>query len=452
MKKIFDFIIIGGGPAGSTAATNLTRNGFEVLVLEKEKFPRFHIGESLLPFCYHIFKDLDILDQMEKEFTRKPGATFSNEDNSQYSHWCFDKVIHHPSYLSFHVNRDRFDEMLLDNSAKHGATVMQETKVLSVNLDSKDLVRVEAKGKNNGKKEFLGKFLIDASGQNSFLGKKMNSRVRRASINPRIAYYSHWKNYEKDEALKNGSIRIIMLGGEKKGWIWMIPLEENLVSIGVVVELDYAKKQRELKGNDLLEDDWGTTFYLSELKSSLFADQVTKPATMTREVTASSDYSYNVEQKHGDNFAIIGDASAFLDPIFSSGVFLAMKSAMIVTQALMKKGEDGNLLSEAYQDLEGGYGLVEKMITTFYDDNTIRLSQAGSSWLQGYEKYENAYAHLHLILAGDFFTNHKKYVASLDLLSDKKSTDRYKNLTAHTEDEIRKHCTSNPVLDNLPTD
>lgn len=105
MDKVYDFVIIGGGPAGSTAASNLARNGFKVLVLEKEKFPRFHVGESLLPFCYGLFKDLGVLGQMEKEFKRKPGVTFSNSDNTNSSNWCFNHLIKDDSHLSFHVER-----------------------------------------------------------------------------------------------------------------------------------------------------------------------------------------------------------------------------------------------------------------------------------------------------------------------------------------------------------
>jgi flavin-dependent dehydrogenase len=434
--KVYDYIIIGGGPAGSTAATNLARNGFKVLVLEKEKFPRFHIGESLLPFCYHIFKDLGVLEQIESQFVRKPGATFSDIHNSKYSHWCFDKVIDDPSYLSFHVRRDEFDKILLDNSSKNGATVLEETKVTNLDMESSNLVIVEVETKDKKTKKFLGEFIIDASGQSTLIGKKLIAKHPRPALR-RVAYYTHWKNYGYDKPLANGTIRIVMLEGEKKGWIWLIPVGENQMSIGVVVDMSYANQQKRVY-NDSNEHDWVNDFYLNELSSSDFVKQIIDGAEMLQDISITSDYSYNVDHKYGEKHALIGDASAFLDPIFSSGVFLALKSAMLVTNALMQK--DKNAIEEAYKELEGGYRLVERLITSFYDKNTIKFPDNNPDSIKDYGEYESAFSVMHLILAGDFFKNHEKYFKSIEALSDKKTVDRFKNLTNHGSEAVLQYC------------
>ena len=149
MQKVQDFIVIGGGPAGSTVATQLARKGYSVTVFEKEKFPREHVGESLLPFCYQMLDEMGILEDMKKYMVRKPGVMFISADGKKKNTYCFNKVIHDESALSFHVLRATFDDMLLQNSRKFGATVLEETKVTNVELDRPDeTVKVDVMDKN----------------------------------------------------------------------------------------------------------------------------------------------------------------------------------------------------------------------------------------------------------------------------------------------------------------
>jgi flavin-dependent dehydrogenase len=439
--KIYDFIIIGGGPAGSTAATYLSRNGFKVLVLEKEKFPRFHIGESLLPFCYHIFHELGVLEQMEKEFSRKPGATFSNIDNSRFSHWCFSKVIPDPSYLSFHVSRDRFDQILLDNAKINGSEVLEETKVTHVEHQKDDaLVTIKTAGINKLKNDFQCRFLLDASGQNTFLGKKMGSKEPNITLGNRIAYYSHWENIKSDESIDGGNIRIVSLEGDKLGWIFLVPLGGNKVSIGVVLEKAYVSEKKGNKSG-LSSKQWNEKMYLDELDSSPFIKELLVSANRLMEVHVTSDYSYNVKQKYDSWYALIGDASAFLDPIFSSGVYLAMKSALIISEAAGKyiKSEQGiELLDDAYQTTSGGYKVVEELINAYYEKDAIKFSEVDK--MSDYDKYETVYSMLHLVLAGDFFNNYDKYIRAIETMKDKKKLDQYKNLVNNTDEHAKTMC------------
>lgn len=439
MERIYDFIIIGGGPAGSTTATNLSRNGFSVLVLEKEIFPRFHVGESLLPFSYDLFKDLGVLEVMEQEFERKPGVTFSNIDDTRSSNWCFSHHLKGESKLSFHVRRYRFDQILLENSHKHGAELKYGMKVSSVDFSRPGAVEI----KTVDGLSFKAKFVLDATGQDAFMGKTMGTKTKQPMLSQRIAVSTHWKNANWDETLILGNLRIIMLEREKKGWIWMIPVAPGKLSVGVVTELDYFKKQKRSSTSDsnFLEE-----FYKQELFSSKLGHEILSNGEMIQEVAVNSDYSFNVTEKYGDRFAIIGDASAFLDPMFASGVFVAMKGAMIISDALVQKFKIGNeaALALAYEETNGACQLIEKLIAIFYDPERVKFSELTPNETSQYVKFENAYTIFHLILAGDFFSNHKRYLDAVDLLSDKKKIDQYKHLSAQTNDVLRETCRAIP--------
>lgn len=439
-EKVYDFIIIGGGPAGSTAATNLARKGFDVLVLEKEKFPRFHVGESLMPFCYQIFQELGVLEIMEKEFLRKPGATFSNLDNSRFSHWCFSNVIKNPSHLSFHVSRDRFDQILLDNSRSAGAEVREETKVTNVDfvLDQSKVV-VHTSSAFGNDISYTGRFLLDASGQDTFTGKKLGTKQQHPRFSKRIAYYSHWVNLQADEPLDKGNIRIVALEGERKGWVFVVPIDKARTSLGVVLDMDYTKKQR-ANHNSGSSKDWIDTFYKSELASSPFLTQLTVGAEMVEPVRVTGDYCYTISEKFSKQYALIGDAATFLDPIFSSGVFLAMKSAMLVSSSAAEflQTRELKVLEDTYQSMVGGYRVVEELIATFYTPNAIRFSDTDQH--TDYDNFESTYSILHLILAGDLFQQHEKYLKAINKLRDEKALKRYKNLVNVKDKEVKEMC------------
>ncbi len=434
-KEQYDVIIIGGGPAGSTSASTLVQLGHSVLLLEKAKFPREHVGESLLPFCYQIFQDLGVLEKMEANFTRKPGVTFSNIDGSSYSNWCFAHVIKDPSYLSFHVRRAKFDHMLLQNSIEKGAKVWEETKVLEADFTSSD-ESVTIIAERNGKRMDLNaRFVIDASGQDTLLANQLKCKKPFERLNTRVAYSTHWVNLNWDESLKEGNIKIVHLEGEKLGWLWMIPIGEDRLSIGLAVNMDYAKAQR--RELSKTSDDWVKDFYLQELKSSSLASKIINGAKIAQPISANGDFSYYADQKFGDRYAMVGDASGFLDPIFSSGIYLGMKGgqrvAHGVSDILNQKGRA--LLNDAYKDIEGAYKLVENLINTFYQPDSIKWAGADKAFDQSYEKFESAYSILHLILAGDFFTNHEKYIKAIELLRNKSMIEKYRNLIKHPEVE-----------------
>lgn len=447
MRKLYDQIVIGGGPAGSTMASKLAMNGQQVLVLEKEKFPREHVGESLLPFIYQLLDELGILEEAKAQFSRKPGVTFSNVDGSEFSHWCFKHVIQDDSSLSFHVRRAQFDQLLLETSRKKGAEVREEMRVLKVDLDSNpQQATVFAENAAGEAMEFTARMVVDASGQSTLLANQMKTKKPFESLRPRVAFSTHWQNAKLSPDLAVGNIKIVHLEGEKMGWFWMIPLKDRL-SIGVALNMDYANKQRRaLKGQT---DDWQTALYLKELEESPVAQEVLQGATRMAPVAANGDFSYYTSTKWGSNFAIVGDASGFLDPIFSSGIYLGMKSSMLVADGITEflAGKGDSTIETAYGDIQGAYRLVEKLINTFYEPGSIKWSQAGEKFDLSFKKIETAYSLLHLILAGDFFTNHAKYIKAIDMLGSREKIEQYKNLIGHAAPGLEQQLCDAPEVE-----
>lgn len=435
---VFDVIVIGGGPTGSTAATVLAQKGHSVLVLEKEKFPREHVGESLIPHTYGCIERMGVLEEMKKISTRKPGVSFLSADGKKQSLWCFNKIIKDESYLSFHVIRSAFDKMLLDNSKKKGATVLEEVMVKDIVLDNPDeIVEVTGVDKDGNKKIYRAKFLVDASGQSTVLGKKLGVKKSYKDLD-RVAIFNHWTNTNFDTGLKQGVIKIVYIGGEKKGWIWVIPVSREHLSIGVVVNNGYVKQQKQ-KLEASGSSNWEKDLYLQELAESPLMNTVLKGAKLEHRTLIAGDYSYYCEKKYGTNYALVGDAGAFLDPIFSSGIYVGMHSSELVAEAIHDKLANGNgnvKMDEVYVNINGAVNLLEKFIRLFYTPESLNFSNLGNPEHTLFHKFEMAYKIFHYLLAGDFFSNYEKYGPFIDTLRDNKTLAKYESLIAYQTNDM----------------
>jgi hypothetical protein len=255
--------------------------------------------------------------------------------------------------------------------------------------------------------------------------KKPHKELDRAALS------THWLDAKFTEGLAEGLLHIVYLGGEKKGWIWVIPIAVNRLSIGVVLNHSYIRQEKAQLAKKGVQD-WQLALYRQELWSSDFVRDLLSTAHIAQPLMFNGDYSYTVEKKYGANFALIGDASAFIDPIFASGVYLSMNSARLVAQALHQKFNTGNgegeaYLAEAYTQINGAYALLEKVIQMFYNPEAINFAQVGPAIHLLHHQLENILSVGHYLIAGDFFKNHKRYDLFLDFLQDAENLKNYKH-------------------------
>ena len=430
MEQKREVVVVGGGPAGSTTAGLLARAGHDVVLLEKAKFPRDHVGESLLPFCYNLFQDLGVLGELEKRFVRKPGVRFLNADGSVSTTWCFNHVLSDASYLSFQVNRSEFDHVLLKNAARLGVEVREEVRVKDVDVaSSPDQVTVHAVDSANEETTYRAKFLVDCSGRDALVGSKYGWRRLREE-HDRTAVWSHWGNVKLAGGLEEGLSLILYMGEEQKGWIWVFPLDVDRITAGFVAQNSYIREQRQ-KLQDAGSTNWEYDLCMKELTRSPFVAQLLEGAEPRMRMMVNGNYSYEVKNHYGTNYAMVGDARGFVDPIFSSGVFLSMKSAYLVSAAVRERladpAGDNPLMADAYTKITGAYNFVHRMILLFYNPHALTWAEIGADG-QSHKRHETAMAAGHYMLAGDFFENHEKYHRYFTALENAEDFRRYQKV------------------------
>lgn len=347
----FDVAIIGGGPAGSTAAILLARQGRRVVVLEKERFPRFHIGESLLPYNLPLFDELGIREQVESAgFMRKYGARFCLADGSRSSSVRFGDGRFTEIPMAYQVERSAFDEILLRRAAECGADVREQTAVAGYRIEP-DGVTVDVAG---GAEPIRARFLIDASGQANLTANREG--IRRLCPNLRkVAVFGHFRGIPLPDGPEQGDIIIFRLDN---AWFWFIPLSREKVSLGLVVD------RSDLKGRDP-----EAVFDEAINRSPALLDRVGNRELVDR-LRTMVDFSYTNDRMVSDRLVRIGDAAGFLDPIFSSGVYLAMVSASIAAPAVGEALDAGVPVNRALHRYERKLRRVmrafRKMIDGFY--------------------------------------------------------------------------------------
>lgn len=342
-----DVIVIGGGPAGSTAATLLAQQRFSVTLLERERFPRFQIGESLLPYNNDLFERLGVTDQLETgDFFPKYGAYFVTGDGAVEYSFRFDKRLADPYRKSFQVKRAEFDHLLLKNAAKHGVEVREETPVTSVDLSDPNKVVV------NGNLE--ARFVIDASGHGAVVGSRVGDKSAIAQLK-KIAFFAHYRGVSRAEGRDGGSTVIVVL---RNAWFWLIPVTADVMSVGLVVDREHFLRCG-LEPEELLERTIRATPWVAERM---------KDAERITQIYARKDFSFRMKKMVGPNYALIGDAAGFIDPIFSTGVFMAMKSADFASAAVASKLREGSMAKlETYErDMGRGLDRYLKFIEHFY--------------------------------------------------------------------------------------
>ena len=316
-----DVLVIGGGPAGSTAAALLAEKGYQVTLLEKAHHPRFHIGESLLPANMPLFDKLGVRDEVEAIGMEKWGAEFVSPWHAHRQTFEFADAWDKSMPRAFQVRRSEFDEILIRNASRKGAEVIEGCRVREVDfLPNKTGARVQAQHDNGDSETWNCRFLIDASGRDTFLGNRLQAKQRNVKHNS-AAIYGHFKHAQRLEGKQAGHISIFWF---EHGWFWFIPLVDGSTSVGAVV-WPHVLKARTKPPAEFLLDLIDQCPALAERLSQ---------AELISDVEATGNFSYACDRTHGDNYLLLGDAYAFIDPVFSSGVMLAMHSAFVGTEAV----------------------------------------------------------------------------------------------------------------------
>ncbi len=392
MKEDFDAIIIGGGPAGSTVGTLLSQQGLNVCIIERDVFPRFHIGESLLPNCNEILKKIGVWDRLENEgFIKKWGAEFTFGNGKSRVHNIFSEGLIKGLDYTFQVERSKFDKLLLDNAKEKGCCIMQPYNVITAN-DNGTFWEVTVNELNNISKEKIikSKWLIDASGRNAFLGKK-NKISHDENNNPkRLAVYNHFKNIPKREGKEAGNIIVTRLSD---GWFWSIPLDQNKTSIGIVSQID--------KGNWTNDKFSIENFFYNEIKKSPYISDLMHKAEPIDKFRSTGDYSYCHQYFAEERSFMVGDAAGFIDPVFSSGVYLALESANLAAEYIFKAYNKRRSATQREckrytKQIKNRMNVMNDLVNVFYDNksfaiymepsNRFKLFQAINSLVAGNTK------------------------------------------------------------------
>ncbi len=312
LPEACDVLVLGGGPAGSTAAALLAERGWTVGIVEKERHPRFHIGESLLPLNLPLFDKLGLKDKIEAVAIRKYGAEFISAHHDAPVTFDFCNAWDKAYGLAYQVRRSEFDQILFENCVEKGARAFQECRITDVTIHE-DGVRALGREKDGTLREWEAKFFVDASGRDTFLANKFGIKQRNRKHNS-AAMFGHFVGAKRLPGREEGNISIFWFD---HGWIWFIPLRDGTTSVGAVCTPPYLKSRT--------TDP--TRFFLETLALSPRLGERLSEAKLISEVTATGNYSYESERMVGERYILLGDAYAFVDPVFSSGVFLAMNSA-----------------------------------------------------------------------------------------------------------------------------
>ncbi len=315
-----DVLVVGGGPAGSTIAALLAERGHQVVLLEKDRHPRFHIGESLLPFNLPLLDRLGVTEQIAGIGMLKYGIEFVSPWHEKFVAFDFANAWDKDFPFAYQVRRSEFDHALLKNAISKGATVVEGCKVTGVDFRPDNSVRAIAITEQGQETSWKAKFFVDASGRDTLLANHFGIKRRNPKHNS-AAMFGHFTGAKRLPGKSEGNISVFWF---EYGWFWFIPLRDGATSVGAVCWPHYLKSRK----TDL------TDFFMETIRTCpVLADRL-KDAKLSAPVTATGNYSYRATRMSGPGYIMLGDAFAFIDPVFSTGVYIAMSSAFLGADAV----------------------------------------------------------------------------------------------------------------------
>jgi len=355
-----DVVVIGGGPAGSTTSTLIARQGYKVELFERERFPRFHIGESLIPETYWVLKRLGMLPKMQQShFVKKHSVQFVNANGKLSAPFYFWDNKPHECSQTWQVVRSEFDKLMLDNAREHGVVAHEGVRVLDVLMEDGRARGVRVKGEDGAEREVRAKVVVDASGQVGLVQNRLRLRVWDPVLN-KGAVWTYWEGAYRDHGRDEGATLVIQTPS-RNGWFWYIPLHDNVVSVGVVAPFDYLFKGR---------GPYATTYEEEVEACPAVKERVSKAKRVTG-YFATKDYSYRATTVAGDGWVLVGDAFGFLDPLYSSGVLLALRSgeqaADAICEGLTKGDTSAAQLGKWGPAFNEGVDRMRRLVCEYYD-------------------------------------------------------------------------------------
>jgi flavin-dependent dehydrogenase len=382
-----DVVVIGGGPAGSTVSALTAQHGYRVRLFEREQFPRFHIGESLIPETYWVLKRLGMLPKMKaSHFVKKYSVQFVNQHGKLSEPFYFMEHKPHECSQTWQVLRGEFDQMMLENAAEHGVAVHQGTRVLEVLFEGDRAIGVKVADPSGGEREVRAKVVVDTSGQSSIIVNRFKLRVPDPKLN-KGAVWTYFEGAFRDSGRDEGATLVLQVK-DKQGWFWYIPLHNNIVSVGVVGAFDYLFKNR---GDH-------ATIYNEELDRCPTVKQRVSIGRRASRYFATKDYTYRSSRAAGDGWVLAGDAFGFLDPLYSSGVLLALKSGELAADAIaegLAKGDTSAAqLGKWAPGFTKGMDRMRRLVVEYYD---------GFSFGRFVRRYPHLKGLLTDLLIGDLF-------------------------------------------------
>ncbi len=351
---------MGGGPAGSTVATLVAKQGFRVALLEREKEPPFKVGESLVPYTYETFERLGLVERLkESHFQKKHSVQFFSASGRGSAPFYFSETDPHERSTTWQVRRSELDGLLLENAVQHGAELRQGVQVQDVLFHGDRAVGVRARAPEGPPVDISARVVVDATGRSALIARKLGLKVSEPHLQ-KVSIFSHFRGAQRDAGLAEGAT-LIMHTRNRDSWFWYIPLAGDIVSVGVVGDLDYLLPP----GSD------AQARFEEEIRNCPALAERVAGAEQTMPVRVVQDFSYCAERIAGDGWVLVGDAFAFLDPIYSTGVLLALRSgewaADAICHGLTNDDVSGATLGAFGDEFIAGMRAFRKVVYAFYD-------------------------------------------------------------------------------------